>query len=234
MIRAPHQNFEIGDHHAWHEDWYHWFREVDIERRGYVRKREFSRWLQNQTFTSGLSRSELDRYVRQADRNADEKIDFEEFCYVMASLQTTKARSVLFRTGQSIVPRSQRVEKFRYLQQYNCCPPPLFIIIITVIEVALYIYYVIDDSYHRGVSISAPVPAYSPLIYDPQRRYQAWRYLSYMFIHIGWLLCKQPKRDQSCFELVSQSSLVLKGWRSFAIFNNTIVARRRFSSLSSL
>jgi rhomboid-related protein 1/2/3 len=54
-----------------------------------------------------------------------------------------------------------------------------------VIEVALYIYYVIDDSYHRGVSISAPVPAYSPLIYDPQRRYQAWRYLSYMFIHIG-------------------------------------------------
>jgi hypothetical protein len=31
-----------------------------------------------------------------------------------------------------------------------------------------------------------PIPEESDLIYDPHRRYQAWRFLTYMLVHAGW------------------------------------------------
>lgn len=36
------------------------------------------------------------------------------------------------------------------------------------------------------LSAAGPVPFESPLIYNPRRRYEAWRYLTYMFIHAGY------------------------------------------------
>ena len=35
-------------------------------------------------------------------------------------------------------------------------------------------------------TFSSGAPLYSPLTYSPYRRYEAWRFLSYMFIHDGW------------------------------------------------
>ena len=35
------------------------------------------------------------------------------------------------------------------------------------------------------VTANSGVPLDSPLIYNPARRYEAWRYLTYMFIHSG-------------------------------------------------
>ncbi|KAB7500251.1 Rhomboid-related protein 2 [Armadillidium nasatum] len=37
------------------------------------------------------------------------------------------------------------------------------------------------------ITAYGPTPMDSPLIYNPERRYEAWRFLTYMFIHSGWL-----------------------------------------------
>ena len=91
----------------------------------------------------------------------------------------------MLRAGQLVVPRSQREEKFSELEQYTCCPPPFFMIVISIVEIAFYAYYVAVDPANTGVSISGPVPLKSWPIYNPYRRAEAWRYLSYMLIHIG-------------------------------------------------
>jgi rhomboid-related protein 1/2/3 len=36
------------------------------------------------------------------------------------------------------------------------------------------------------VGINGPAPVDSVLIYSPYRRYEAWRYLTYMLVHSGY------------------------------------------------
>ena len=47
----------------------------------------------------------------------------------------------------------------------------------------MFVYYAVDMG--MPVGAFAPVPFYSPLIYNPFRRYEAWRFLSYALIHSG-------------------------------------------------
>lgn len=47
---------------------------------------------------------------------------------------------------------------------------------------AIYIYYSIEM---EEWSPNGPTPISSPLIYNPRRRWEMWRFLTYQFIHIG-------------------------------------------------
>ncbi|VDM34378.1 unnamed protein product [Hydatigera taeniaeformis] len=78
-----------------------------------------------------------------------------------------------------------------YIEAYDCRPPPIFIPLITFAQIAVFTYYAIIAGYDtdpfNDVTASSGVPFNSPLIYLPQKRYQAWRFLSYMFIHNGYV-----------------------------------------------
>jgi rhomboid-related protein 1/2/3 len=73
-----------------------------------------------------------------------------------------------------------------YVNHYDCKPPPLFMISISAIELGVFIGYAVWLS-QRGVAttMTSGAPLFSPLTYNPQRRYEAWRFFSYMFIHDG-------------------------------------------------
>ncbi|OQR66745.1 rhomboid-related protein 2-like [Tropilaelaps mercedesae] len=86
-------------------------------------------------------------------------------------------------TPDSDVTSNRRATFVRsYIEEYSCVPPPLFIIIISIIQVTVYVYYSMEMN---EWSANGPTPIKSPLIYNPHRRYEAWRFLSYQFIHIG-------------------------------------------------
>ena len=54
-------------------------------------------------------------------------------------------------------------------------------------QLAIFIYYLIDmGKKDDSVTFLAGAPLDSPLIFNPSRRYEAWRYLTYMFIHAGY------------------------------------------------
>lgn len=69
-----------------------------------------------------------------------------------------------------------------YEDEYSCFPPPVGMIIISIVEI---IFYIIDEVKSPGSSMYAGGPMADLFIYDPQRRKQAWRFLTYMFVHIG-------------------------------------------------
>ena len=71
-----------------------------------------------------------------------------------------------------------------YYDEYygRCCPPPLFIPLISLVEIAVFIWYCVEM---KKCEANGPVPVYSPLMYDPYRRYEAWRFVSYMLLHAG-------------------------------------------------
>nr|XP_023026315.1 rhomboid-related protein 2-like [Leptinotarsa decemlineata] len=70
----------------------------------------------------------------------------------------------------------------RYEESYSCWPPPLAMVLMSAFEVACFITdeFAEKDSTLRGNGITA-----QKFIYDPSRRHEAWRFLTYMFVHIG-------------------------------------------------
>jgi rhomboid-related protein 1/2/3 len=69
-----------------------------------------------------------------------------------------------------------------YEDEYSCRPPAVAMIIISLIEITLFLYDVIK---HKSLSVEGP--AATLFIYNPQKRYEAWRYLTYMFVHVGYV-----------------------------------------------
>lgn len=71
-----------------------------------------------------------------------------------------------------------------YLERANCCPPPIFIILISIAELAVFIYYAVWKPQKQWVTLDQGIMN-SPLTYKPHLRQEAWRFVSYMFVHAG-------------------------------------------------
>ncbi|KAM9309387.1 LOW QUALITY PROTEIN: rhomboid-related protein 2 [Pholidichthys leucotaenia] len=71
-----------------------------------------------------------------------------------------------------------------YLERANCCPPPIFIILISIVELGLFIYYAVWKPQKQWVTLEEGIWK-SPLTYKPDHRQEAWRFISYMFVHAG-------------------------------------------------
>lgn len=87
---------------------------------------------------------------------------------------------------QRSVSRWMLPEKSRntYLERANCCPPPIFIILVSIGELAVFIYYAVWKPQKQWVTLDKGIWN-SPLTYKPERREEAWRFVSYMFVHAG-------------------------------------------------
>ena len=77
-----------------------------------------------------------------------------------------------------------------YAEEYTFCPPPWFIVGVTLVQTSVYAYHVhhfLTHPDHAGEAVtwSGPKPTCSVLIFDPSRRHEAWRYISYSCVHAG-------------------------------------------------
>ncbi|MEE6497658.1 hypothetical protein FKM82_002804 [Ascaphus truei] len=76
------------------------------------------------------------------------------------------------------------MERRWYFYQHRPCPPPIFMAAVTLTQIIVFLCY--------GVRLNKWVlqtyhPEYmkSPLVYHPGHRARAWRFLTYMFMHVG-------------------------------------------------
>ena len=106
----------------------------------------------------------------QADHNKDGQIDKEEF------LNLVKNENDLFTKRQESVFK-QYIQVVAYGEEYRCRPPPLAILSFTLIEILLYI---IDRAALGNITDDYKC---SYLYYNPFKRYEVWRYMTYMFVH---------------------------------------------------
>lgn len=67
-----------------------------------------------------------------------------------------------------------------YEEEYSCNPPAIAMVLISIMEIVLFLF---DVFAHRSLSIDGP--AATLFIYNPYKRYEAWRYITYMFVHVG-------------------------------------------------
>ncbi|XP_006099188.1 rhomboid-related protein 2 isoform X1 [Myotis lucifugus] len=71
-----------------------------------------------------------------------------------------------------------------YLERANCLPPPVFIISISLAELAVFIYYAVWKPQKQWITLDTGILE-SPFIYNPKKREEAWRFISYMLVHAG-------------------------------------------------
>ncbi|XP_045140112.1 rhomboid-related protein 1 isoform X2 [Echinops telfairi] len=76
------------------------------------------------------------------------------------------------------------VDRRWYLYRHRSCPPPVFMVSVTLAQIIVFLCYGarlnkwVLQTYH-------PEYMKSPLVYHPGHRARAWRFLTYMFMHVG-------------------------------------------------
>ncbi|XP_074653793.1 rhomboid-related protein 2-like [Tubulanus polymorphus] len=174
----------------------------------------------------------LELLLRKADINRDGRLSYDEFMRLMigsgddrvlTTRQLTAFQRLLRGAVSTVVTRKEVEDDVdSYVEAYSCCPPPLFMILISIIEVAIFVTYAILQKDTNPTTATSGAPIKSPLIYNPYRRYEAWRYLTYMFIHQGY--------THLIFNLIFQLmlgiplELVHKWWRVGIVYSLGVIA----------
>ncbi|KAG7153380.1 Rhomboid-related protein 1-like [Homarus americanus] len=163
---------------------------IDSDGDGYILRSELKKYLLNTPVSEvPLSNDMVDSMLYHVDYNNDGFINLQEFYGLVNVPVDAGTRSIvqktLVATAFSIAPRSQVSHGDRlYIAEYSCCPPPLLIPLLCASEVGVFVYYAVTMG---DVGPYSPVPWSSPLIYDPYRRMEVWRFISYMFLHAGYV-----------------------------------------------
>ena len=129
-----------------------------------------------------------EKILANVDKNGDNAIDYEEFLDLVRGensgfgrRQRQAFRQLLKQTIEFIVPY-----KYSYQNQYTCNPPPFFLLSMSLLQAVVFAYNCVIFYQVLGhVGLNGPVPHCSHLIFNPNKRYQVWRYLTYMLIHSG-------------------------------------------------
>ncbi|XP_073809068.1 rhomboid-related protein 3 isoform X9 [Danio rerio] len=187
--------------------------DYDPENSGFISTERFRDLLA--AHGSELDPHKLEVLLALADANADGKICYQDFVNLVSSadeLKMSNKRSNSFR--QAILQGSRQlrnsalreevglglsrrlvrhvayetlpreVDRKWYFDSYTYCPPPWLMLAITITEVVVFMYYGLQ--LNRWVlQVSSPYFLKGPLPYHPQLRAQAWRFLSYIFMHAG-------------------------------------------------
>ncbi|KAF2353051.1 EF-hand domain [Trinorchestia longiramus] len=171
-------------------NWHEIFLQIDADGDGLILKSELRQYLLKRPLSEvPLSPGLVDNLLDRVDYNNDGYINLQEF-YALVNVpddpRTRSAvRAALVKAGLSMTPRSQKANADRiYLEEYTCCPPPITIPAFCIAQICVYVYYALELG---GVGPYSRVPFNSTLIYDPKRRAEAWRFVSYMFLHAGYV-----------------------------------------------
>lgn len=172
------------------DDWEEIFKLLDPKdgtSDGRIDKAAFLEWLDTLNFQdtvtlevkNGITRRKLRYLIEAADTDDNNFIEKEEFmelvqkhCFELEKIE----RNNLF--------KYMRIAA--YAEEYRWWPPPMWTLITILLNVGIYVYHVIFFiGEGEEITISGPVPLCSALIFNSEYRYQAWRYITYSFVHGG-------------------------------------------------
>lgn len=121
--------------------------------------------------------------MRQADANGDGTIGLEEFLDAMTydvnanGTKTAGFRQFIAHVATTVSPNKKEMKGAKTI----CWPPPLFIILITIAQISVYAYYA---NVAECSNVQECPPSFgTPLAFRMCCRHQAWRFISYSFLH---------------------------------------------------
>ncbi|XP_076631524.1 rhomboid-4 isoform X1 [Colletes latitarsis] len=215
----------------------HWkaiFEKYDLDGDGKISYQELKAMIHCSGYSNDIPTRVVHIVMRKADLDDSGYLDYPEF---IAMIHRKDMQGVFGHLVQryvhTMVPQRPSVLQLRssdytdgqYEEEYSCKPPPLAMIIISILEITLFLYDVIT---HKSLSVEGP--AATLFIYNPHKRYQAWRYLTYMFVHVGFLHLVVNLLVQIMLGIPLE--MVHKWWRVLTIYIAGVVAGSLGTSVS--
>ncbi|CAH1132732.1 unnamed protein product [Ceutorhynchus assimilis] len=156
-----------------------------------------------------VSEKLVKKLVKSADQNNDNRINITEFTEMMLDKRYKALFGQYMRSYVDfVVPRDKR-GMFRqvgrrvgsdievdgrgrtssidgtYEDGFSCFPPPVCMVLVSIAEI---ICFILNEHVGRGGTVEpGGGPIAEVLIYNPEKRQECWRFLTYMFVHIGWV-----------------------------------------------
>ena len=121
---------------------------------------------------------EFRRQITIVDRDKDGFICHDEFADLITNLEGVEDPDQRKINAEML----DNIEKGAYAEVCRTFPPPLFMIIVSILQLGVFIYHSVQL---ESVSWTGNAPLCSDLIYNPQRRGEVWRYLTYSLVHSG-------------------------------------------------
>ncbi|KAB0791261.1 hypothetical protein PPYR_03061 [Photinus pyralis] len=157
------------------------FDKYDADRDGYISVKELDQLIESQDYERDIPSHVVRKIHALADKNHDGVLDFNEFVQM---IQSSTLRPLFGNLMDSyvamMVPQKSFQERQELTDKARYCPPPLGMVIISILEIVLYCC---DKGLSRRPGGNGPISA--SLLYDPTRRYEAWRFVTYMLVHNG-------------------------------------------------
>lgn len=175
--------------------------------------------------------SVLDELLEMADTDGNGKISFAEFKKMIRAhyLGILRPRFLLLArlAAVAVVPKNRRATAVRLNMEENNGRPPVFMALLSLVQLAVFVYYAWTQ---KELSPTGLVPKDSPLVYDPRKRQEAWRFVTLMFVHVGYV--------HMFFNFINQMTVgvplevIHKWWRVMLLYLGGVVSGSLASSLS--
>lgn len=216
------------------EDWRPIFdkfdREVDGKQDGKIPLEKFIEILEEDpVWKESVPQPLKNKIIEEVDLNKDGVIDYNEFITLvkgkhlgLGSKRRKAFRQLLRETIDLLVPY-----KYTYQNEYSCLPPPLFMITVSLLQVIIFVFNSLQQI--GGIKLNEPVPYCSHLIFNPNKRYEVWRYLTYSLVHSGFF--------HVTFNILVQLVLgiplemVHQAWRVAAVYLSGVLAGSLWTSV---
>ncbi|XP_063220205.1 rhomboid-related protein 3 [Bacillus rossius redtenbacheri] len=163
------------------------FEKYDADGDGRISIVEFRDEIRSETYQHDLPLCAVKQILKKADEDQSGYLTYEEFEKMIHSeeVQGLFTRSVNSYVKYAVVPRHRRPQDVPdgsgvYEEQYSCYPVRLLMIIVSTLEIAAFVWDVATEN-----KINATGPAATIFMYNPYKRYEVWRYFTYMFVHVG-------------------------------------------------
>uniref|UniRef100_A0A182NNA5 Rhomboid-like protein n=1 Tax=Anopheles dirus TaxID=7168 RepID=A0A182NNA5_9DIPT len=163
------------------------FEKYDTNSDGYLNVREMKRIIQEKNCPD-MPELCAKQLLKISDVNNDGRLDFEEF-YKLSIEHPYFLWKMCLQYCKVVVPNRNGVAADvidgEYEQSMKLWPPPLMMIIFSILEIIFFVVDIVKTQDQNGTNTSGPMATL--FIYNPHLRHEVWRFLTYMFVHIGFM-----------------------------------------------
>lgn len=167
------------------------FDQYDTDHDNYLDIKEMKRLVRDHA-CENIPKGAVKKILQTGDTNNDGKLSYDEF-YIMCTEREWLVRSYAVKYCTLVVPRrGYGIDETdgAYENSMTFCPPPLTMVVFSIIEIIFFLIDIIcldelKNGNAKSVGKTTNGPAAKLFIYNPFKREEAWRFVTYMFVHVG-------------------------------------------------